>query len=506
MLNWVRQSFYRQILTVLLLGGFTITGTFGVFDFLRERAQLQDIIRSDASHLADTLSLVLADDVFYRNYFELWTDLNTVFLRQRNEASLLYSIREISVTDNDGRVLGHTNPAEHPLLMEDKHQQFSAQHAQIHRHGRGQVLWLDAPQPSLLVRYPVYFSNEKIADITLDLDPQPLLKIQRQLILTYLVYELLFMLALLLMARFLARRLARPLEQVSNILPLLGSGTVQLRELHARSDELKRLASVIEDVDQRIYAAQLAAKNRQAELQKHVSERTREIEAFTYSVSHDLRSPLRAMDGFSQALLEDYADKLDADGQDYLRRICGAAVRMGEIIDDLLMLSRVNRQQMEFKPVDLSSMARKIIAELAGYEPERTVDIVVEDDLQAHGDARLLRIALTNLLSNAWKYTAQTERPRIEFCRIGRQGRPVFMLRDNGAGFDGQYAEKIFGAFQRLHGRDEYEGTGIGLTIVQRIIHRHHGEVWAEGTIGKGAAFYFSLGDADAVSDVAKDS
>jgi signal transduction histidine kinase len=221
----------------------------------------------------------------------------------------------------------------------------------------------------------------------------------------------------------------------------------------------------------------------------------KELEAFSYSVSHDLRAPLRSMDGFSQALLEDYADKVDAEGKDYLQRIRGAAQRMGDLIEALLALSRVTRSEVHRAPLDLSALAGAIAAELQQREPGRQAEWVIQDGLATEGDARLLRAVLENLLGNAWKFTAARAPARIEFgVWAGSDGRPTYFVRDNGAGFDMAYEDKLFGAFQRLHTQAEYAGTGIGLATVQRIIHRHGGRVWAEGAPGKGATFYFTIG------------
>jgi len=504
-INWIRQSFYRQIMALLIIGGFSIATVYGLFDYQKERSQLRHILEADARHLADTLSLVIADDVFYGKHFELWKRLDAVYRRHHaeNHAGLLYHIQEISVTNSQGLIAGHTNPREHPLLQADPHSAFDRlKQANDSRH----ILWQQQPTALLLVRYPVYFGGEKVGDITLDLDPQPMLAMQHQLAVTYLLYEFMFLGILVVSARFIARWLAHPLEQASKVLPLLGTGHVQLPTLQARQDELKQLASAIEAADQRIHAARQAAQDREEELEVRVRERTEEIESFTYSVSHDLRSPLRAMDGFSQALLEDCADTLSDDGKQHLQRIRGAAVRMGHIIDDLLMLSRVNRQSLVFSDVDLSAMAHGIIGELREQSPQREVEVHIASGIRAWGDARLLRIALTNLLGNAWKYTRKATHPRIEFdsrpqdWRNGqnrRNGKPTYCVRDNGTGFDMKYVDKIFDAFQRLHGRDEYEGTGIGLAIVQCIVKRHHGEVWAEGEPGRGASFYFRLGNGD---------
>jgi light-regulated signal transduction histidine kinase (bacteriophytochrome) len=220
----------------------------------------------------------------------------------------------------------------------------------------------------------------------------------------------------------------------------------------------------------------------------------KELETFSYSVSHDLRAPLRAMDGFSQALLEDYGGKLDDQGRDYLGRVRAASQRMAQLIDDLLNLSRVSRTEMRRGEVDLSTLAREIVEELRKTEPSRQVEAAVAPGLTASGDARLLRVVLANLLGNAWKFTRKKPQARIEFGLADKDGGQAYFVRDEGAGFDMAYVGKLFGAFQRLHSAGEFEGTGIGLATVQRIIRRHGGKVWAEGAVGKGATFYFTLG------------
>jgi PAS domain S-box-containing protein len=236
-------------------------------------------------------------------------------------------------------------------------------------------------------------------------------------------------------------------------------------------------------------------------LERRVIERTveleatnKELEAFSYSVSHDLRAPLRGIDGFSQALLDRYADKLDDKGKHYLQRIRAGTQRMGELIDDLLKLSRVTRSEMRRTEVDLSALVHNIAAELQQTQPERQVEWSIVPGLVANGDARLLRIALENLLNNAWKFTSSTIHPQIKFdATLNKDGKAVYFVRDNGAGFDMTYANKLFGAFQRLHSTTQFSGTGVGLATVQRIIHRHGGQVWAEGEVDQGATFYFTL-------------
>lgn len=226
-----------------------------------------------------------------------------------------------------------------------------------------------------------------------------------------------------------------------------------------------------------------------------LSQANRELEAFAYSVSHDLRAPLRAINGFTQALEEDCASLLNEEGRDHLRRIKSASQRMGELIDDLLQLSRLSRHEMKQQTVDLSALARDIVTALAQAHPREDMEIHIEEGLQATGDVKLLRVALENLLDNAWKYTRRTSRPRIEFGARREDGVTIYTVRDNGAGFDMHYAHKLFTAFQRLHHRDDYEGSGIGLATVARIILRHEGRVWGEGEPGKGAAFSFTLGE-----------
>ncbi len=232
----------------------------------------------------------------------------------------------------------------------------------------------------------------------------------------------------------------------------------------------------------------------------------RELEAFSYSVSHDLRAPLRAIDGFSQILQEDYEGALDEEGLDYLGRVRAASRQMATLIDDLLDLSRVGRRPLRREPVDLASLATGIIEELKESQPGREVEFVAGENIMAWADVSLLKVALENLLGNAWKFTAREREARIEFGADRDPGpgslAPVYYVRDNGAGFDQAYADKLFGAFQRLHRQDEFEGTGIGLATVARIVHRHGGRVWAEGRVGEGATFYFTLGGRDGGRDL----
>jgi len=260
-----------------------------------------------------------------------------------------------------------------------------------------------------------------------------------------------------------------------------------LRDDKAR---LRGFAKVTRDMTERRRAEEdMETRNAQLEAAN------KELQAFSYSVSHDLRAPLRAIDGFSLAILEDYENKLDAEGKTYLQRIRAATVRMGQLIDGLLNLARISRAGMVRENVDLSPLAREIAAELLASQPQRQANIVIPPKLPVKGDRLLLRVVLENLLSNAWKFTSGRPITRIELGIEPNGRETIHFVRDNGAGFDMQHADKLFGAFQRLHRESEFPGTGVGLATTQRIIHRHGGRIWAEAALGEGATFYFVLGN-----------
>jgi PAS domain S-box-containing protein len=256
---------------------------------------------------------------------------------------------------------------------------------------------------------------------------------------------------------------------------------------------------ICENVSERIRAEEKFRKLNE-ELEQRVKKRTaqleatnRELEAFSYSVSHDLRAPLRSIDGFSLALLEEYNHQLNADAKDYLNRVRSASQRMGQIIDDLLSLSRISRRELRKEKVDLSEMAEKIVSKLEERDSGRKVDIVIGHKVTAVCDPNLIEVVLENLLSNAWKFTSKQEKAWIVFDTVLQDDELVYCIRDNGVGFDMAYAHKLFGAFQRLHKDTDFEGFGIGLATVMRIINRHEGRIWAEGYVNRGASFYFSL-------------
>ena len=253
-------------------------------------------------------------------------------------------------------------------------------------------------------------------------------------------------------------------------------------------DATGRVYSMARDITEskRNHKALLRAKDA-------VQDANRELESFSYSVAHDLRAPLRGIAGFSRVLLEDYVEKLDATGKAYLTFIRESAQQMSQLIADLLGLSRITHGELRFDDVELSSLARAVTVRLQNSQPERVVDMLIQDGLRDQGDARLLSVVLDNLLGNAWKFTAKRADARIEFGTRSDGGQLVYFLRDNGAGFDMASVGNLFKVFQRLHAADEFEGTGVGLATVQRIVSRHGGRVWAEGEVNQGATFFFTL-------------
>ncbi len=272
--------------------------------------------------------------------------------------------------------------------------------------------------------------------------------------------------------------------------PLPGDGALRpcaALLMHDRSADQARLQQdgrAIERLRERI---------RERSLELEVT--AKELESFTYTVSHDLRAPIRVVDGFARILQEDYGERLDRVGHDHLQRILSAAARMTQMIDALLGLSRLSAQPIVAEPVDLSRLADTIVEELRAADPQRVASVVVQPGMTAEGDRTLLRVLLENLLGNAWKYTGRRPEARIEFGRTGTGPEAVWCVADNGEGFDMRYADRLFGVFQRLHGAAEFPGTGVGLATVQRIVRRHGGRVWAESEPGRGSRFYFTLGE-----------
>ena len=339
--------------------------------------------------------------------------------------------------------------------------------------------------------------------------PDQLLASQRRTFwLTFAGFGLVTLLALSAAALVGTRSIYRPARQLSVAAGSLAQGDLSARAAMAnRSDEFGALgkdfnamADAIESQVGELERARKELDTLNAELEDRVRRRTAELEAsndelaaFSYSVSHDLRSPLRAIDGFSLALVEDYADALGEQGRDDLRRVREAANRMGELIDSLLKLSRLSRQEMRLEKVELSAMAEEVADSLRQEGPDRDVIFRIEPDVTGLADASLVRIVLDNLIGNAWKFTSKRALAHIEFGQRRTDGETVYYVRDDGAGFEMAYVHKLFGAFQRIHGQTEFPGIGIGLATTARIIHRHGGRIWAQGEPGKGATFFFTL-------------
>ncbi|AKJ30962.1 sensory box histidine kinase [Caldimonas brevitalea] len=243
-----------------------------------------------------------------------------------------------------------------------------------------------------------------------------------------------------------------------------------------------------------VFTPPTASADEAAQLERQAAER--ELESFSYTVSHDLRAPIRVVEGFTKILKEDYGRSLDRIGNDHLDRVLGAAARMNGMIDALLALSQLSAKPVQQQPVNLTQLATYILDDLKRQSPERAVEVHIRPGMTAQGDPTLLRVVLDNLLGNAWKYSAKRDKAVIEFGCTQQDGRTVYHVRDNGAGFDMRFADRLFGVFQRLHSASDFQGTGVGLASVQRIVRRHGGQIWAESEVGQGATFYFTLGEA----------
>jgi light-regulated signal transduction histidine kinase (bacteriophytochrome) len=294
----------------------------------------------------------------------------------------------------------------------------------------------------------------------------------------------------------LTLRLARLVEATEQI----SGGNYEVRSGLHGSDEIAQVGAAFDNMTRVIAEERQALANANLELDRRVKTRTRDLEeanrehrAFAYAISHDLRAPLRSISGFSQALYEDCADQLDDTAQDYLRRVKNSAEHMGELIDGLLKLSRINQAEINNESINLSTFCHELVTELRKQEPKRDVSVDIQAKVMAKGDRHLLHDALANLIGNAWKFTAQLPQARIRFGCKQANGTTVYYVQDNGAGFDPAYADRLFIPFQRLHHQKEFPGTGVGLSTVQRIIQRHDGTIWASGQPGEGSTFYFTL-------------
>lgn len=357
----------------------------------------------------------------------------------------------------------------------------------------------------------IVFLEEPLGTLSIKVDfDNPMMREMRQrhlwLLGICIAMMAIFVAAILLI---LHRTVIAPLETMAVASKRLAAGDYSVPLPAPRSDEVGTMiasfssmrSAISEEIAKRRRAEE-AVRTLNAALEERVALRTaeleaavRDIESFSYSVSHDLRAPLRHIASFSQILQQDHAHQLDAEARDYLNRICRGAVRMGQLIDELLDLFRIGRAPLNRTQVDLSTMAREVVDELSEAHPERTVAVTIPSGIRGSADPFLVRVVLQNLLENAWKYTGRSPEAAIEFGATRQAGEPVYFVADNGTGFDMEYADKLFGPFQRLHSEAEFEGTGIGLATVRRIIERHGGRIWAESREGEGATFFFTLGE-----------
>jgi signal transduction histidine kinase len=313
----------------------------------------------------------------------------------------------------------------------------------------------------------------------------------------------------LVLAWLISERITAPIRQLTADAAALGTGQLSRRTTVDSADEIGMLAGVfnetageIEQLVGSLRTAQMEVRALNAHLEQRVRDRTAqlaalntELEAFSFAVSHDLRAPLRRIDGYSGALLEDFGERLDDAGRLMLTRLTASTEQMGQLIDDLLRLSLVSRAELIYQPVDLAMTIAEVAAELRTAHPEQQVTVTTVGDLTVRGDASLLRVVIQILLANAWKFTRDRNDAQIECGESTFEGSRTFYIRDNGVGFDPAKSDKLFRAFQRLHDARDFEGTGVGLATVQRIIHRHGGLVWADGTLGSGATFWFTVSD-----------
>jgi signal transduction histidine kinase len=369
--------------------------------------------------------------------------------------------------------------------------------------GRDEAHWFRTTH--LILVHSIVFQGKTIGFVYIRADLRELDQRLKRYAAIAAAVLLLSLLAALLISSLFRRSVADPIVQLAEVARAVSHDnnySVRAAPTVAH-DEIALLIDAFNNMLQQIQQRDDALQQAHDELEQRVDERTqelvssnRELEAFSYSVSHDLRGPLEVMNGFSYILLKNYGGKLDSSGKECVQSIRAATRRMAQLIDDLLNLSRLTTSVMHREDIDLSSYAGSIMEELCRTAPARHVEFVVPADVRAHVDARLMHIVMQNLLENAWKYTSHHDRARIEFGFQDRNGQTVYFVKDDGSGFDVRSADRLFQPFNRLHAPSEFPGNGIGLATVRRIIQRHGGEVWAEGAVERGATFYFTLGSA----------
>ena len=480
--RWFRTSLRHKLLAVIVgveivMLALLLGNTLRLFN-----ATIEDQARQRVNEMNPVLDVALAPGLFRRDYAGTQDVLNDLLSKSGG------SIGYLVVLDERGRVFasaGAVNTDALPPLGNNTEQL----------------------TPRLDTSLPLRIGTERVGELRYGLSLTSLFEARRAVLWQGAMIAAVEVFLATAVLTLLAIWLTRNLQHLVATTHAVAAGNYAVQAVVHSDDEIGRLArdfnamsAAVRERTEQLQKRDEAISAMNADLTQRVRARTaeleatnKELEAFSYSVSHDLRAPLRAVDGFSQALLEDYGKQLDATGQNYLQRVRAGAQNMGALIDDMLKLSRVTRTPLQPAAVDLSAMAREIVSQLRHNEPGRNVRIDIADGLGAHGDPGLLRVVLENLLGNAWKYTGKTTSAQISFDAERHEGRTIFRIRDNGAGFDMRYADKLFGAFQRLHSPHEFPGTGVGLATVARILERHGGRVWAESEPGKGATFYLEI-------------
>ncbi len=457
------------VLTLILAG-------FGYFDY---RQTSQRLLAERELRIEQTVNRLQQQLVT-----PLWNfDAHLVkqIIRAETDASFIHTIL---VSDNEGKVIAGVT------LVKDKYQAIDRVPA-----SRTELVYQSRA---------IEYEGQTIGHIELiQHDNFIKTRLKDKIIELFIEITVLDIILSLLLTLSLHKIVLKPLSRLAGMFDAIHKthGSLNQRLECDSSDEIGQLCRGTNDMLDTIENQNRALHEARDELESQVITRThelevanRELEAFSYSVSHDLRAPLRSIDGFSHALLEDYRDRLDETGRNYLDRVRVNCQRMGELIDDLLNLSLMSRRDFHRQKVDLSKLVVTIMQNLQEQAPQRRASVKIKSNVVVNGDRRLLLIMLENLLGNAWKYSANKQQSFIEFGEKELEGERVFFVSDNGSGFDLRYADKLFGVFQRLHG-NEYEGTGIGLATVQRIIVRHGGRIWAESAPDKGAIFYFTIPD-----------
>jgi len=475
-------------LNVTVIGVVTLTlAAFGYFSYQQTRDDVTRDLEKRASKILEELTYQLSTPLWNFD-----TEQASKIIESEQDPDFVSGIVVTDTEHNIITALLSLGNGQHLTKQRPRPDAYQEQRIQPVKHGEETIGFIELYRHNRLLQTTL---NNEI----------------RQLALEILVLDILLSILLTLSLR---RIILNPLQVLAGTFNKItaSGGDLDQRLDASGKNEISQLCrgtnamlDTIKTQNQALHQAKQNLESLVAIRTHELNTSNKELEAFSYSVSHDLRSPLRSIDGFSFAILDEYGDKLDDTGKDYLRRVRAATQRMGRLIDDMLTLSRMTRSEFKRGTVNLSELAADTIQALREQQPGRQVTVDIADAMLASGDRQLLQVALDNLLGNAWKYTARRTDAHIEFGRQQQGNETVYYIRDNGAGFDMRYSGKLFGAFQRLHG-NEYEGTGIGLATVMRILQRHNGRIWAEAEPDKGATFYFTLPENDYNHDPATGS